>query len=146
MTNVRRLQGKTNLSDWTLDSIDGIKDVLNEALDSHATRIAAEAVDLALDDSYGCFAVVWNDKSNRGDGFESRGTRPREVNPLDVYLELTFQVGTAKEPVLVIDVVSDLRERIAECKKDGSYDHGLKRLMVAMREMADEISDALPKE
>lgn len=146
---LKKLQGKIDLSDWTLPCIDKI----NDCVSKHIVSAVGEAIDVAMADerTNATLAAVWSEEDGTCDGFETgemlnRPEERRPVDPLGVYLSVALGDSENDDPLYVFDIRSALERDIETCRGDGSFAPGLRRIMVAMRELADEIESALPSE
>lgn len=132
---------RPDLSEWQLDVLEEIADALSDKV----AKAATEALEIMLNDqgTRVYLAGTWADEHGLGDGLET-GEPRRAVDPLDVYIQLASDPDNDKQAVYKFNIREHINEVIGYCRDDGSFDTGLRRIMLALRSLADDIESALP--
>jgi len=127
---LRRVSGKVNLNEWTLDAFDRLATVLGPIVE----EATAEAIELALksEDSY----VSWPAESMyRGQNI---------ADPLTIHVSIALSSNPVEDdPVGSFSLRDALSDAMEECREHGENLAGLKRIRDALRDFADEIDSAV---
>lgn len=142
---IRLKHNQPDISGWDLDALDEIRDAIEPII----TKVANEAIRFAMEaENTGVsWASKWTDEQGFGDGFtagDAPGADP--IDPLDLYVEIGLGDTPDSNPQYAFNLRDILSDTLSECRDDGSYSEGLTRIKDALRALADEIEDALPKE
>lgn len=145
---IKRLDGdRVDISDHA-DTLDSFNDFLMDIREAVDTAIAkqfkaaiSEAIEAAMEqyETGASLAAAWSDAEGNGDGHTPGNQPKRYVDPLAVYLDIALAAGGD-----TVTYVFDLRAAVRnDIEYADEYRPGLTRIMVAMRELADEIDAAL---
>lgn len=130
--NMKRVRGRPNLSDWNLTETE---DELLRVMKPLVLFGVSEVMGSVIDGGYADMPAIWGDS----DGVDG----PPPKDPLTV--RITFDIGDEdSEPMWETTLREALGDTISYCADDGSWSEGLERIMVSLRELADEIEQALP--
>lgn len=127
---LRRVSGKVDLNEWTLDAFDRLATVLGPIVE----QATAEAIELALksEDTY----VFWP--------AESVYTGQRIADPLTIHVSIALSSNPIDEdPVGSFSLRDALSTALEHCREYGENVAGLKRIRDALRGFADEIDAAV---
>lgn len=133
---MKKVENNSNLEEWSLVSIDALKDVVLKA--------AGEAVDIAMEDdeTYIYFPIEWDDGPGAESSARSDGLGGNAVtDPLTVYLTVALD-SEGSAPTYSFNLRDCLTNSIKACAEDGSFSYGLGVLSAALRDLADEIDSA----
>lgn len=140
---MKPLLNRPNLKGWCLNSINEA----NSMLEVLALKIAEEAIECAMKDemTHISFPVEWDsDPSNPEDCESSDGHRGRTVkDPLTMHLDVALDCGDFHSPTYEFNLRDALKDSLLACAEDGSFSYGLGRLSASLRDLADEIDDAI---
>lgn len=129
---------KIDLSDWTLDSVEKVSKLFEDAV----FKAASEALQLVFEDDETriFFPVEWSkEPSDSYKGTDGIGGK-QVKEPLTVYLQLAT---SEDEPATFeFNLRSAVIDSIETCAEDGSYFTGLGRLSASLKKLAAEIDAA----
>lgn len=136
MNNLTCIKHDIDLTDWELDAMDEAVEAFKNAV----RKGIAEAlkISLAEEDTYVFFPIEWyeDDPAQSSDGVGNAAVD----DPLTVYLRLGFEEGPT---TYAFNLRTALETTLKWCREDGSHDAGLRKLSGALRELADDIDEAI---
>ena len=136
MNKLTHIKNDIDLTDWELDAIDDAVILYKETV----RKGMAEALKLLLEeeDTHMFFPIVWyeDDPTLSSDGVGNAAVD----DPLTVYLTLGLEGMPA---TYAFNLREALEISLNWCRSDGSHDAGLRKLSVALRDLADDIDEAI---